>query len=128
MFPQISTCGGSGYSYIGGIPSSSWINGQLLQAVVSHELGHALGLYHSHSLGCGTAVYSASGCTQYEYGDYYETMGNSNVNGYSMDYNAFQKERLGWLNYSPQPPITTVTSSGSYPIRPYVNQDTTSKR
>src|SRR5260370_42477749 len=127
MFPQTSTRGWSGYSYIGGIPSSSWINGQLLQDVVSHELGHALGLYHSHSLGCGTAVYSASGCTQYEYGDYYETMGNSNVNGYSMDYNAFQKEPLGRLNYSAPPPSTTRTSSGSYQIPPYENHGPNSK-
>src|SRR6266567_2438422 len=127
MFPQVSICGWSGYSYIGGIPSSSWINGGLFQQVVSHELGHALGLYHSHSLSCGTAVYAASGCTQYEYGDYYETMGNSNVNGYSMDYNAFQKERLGWLNYSAQPAITSVTSSGTYQIGPYEAQDTNSK-
>jgi len=127
MFPQISACGWSGYSYIGGSPTSSWINGSLYQQVVSHELGHALGLYHSHSLSCARVVYATSGCTQYEYGDYYETMGNSNVNGYSMDYNAFQKERLGWLNYSAQPPITTVTASGTYQIGPYESQDTTPK-
>jgi len=122
-FPQISACGWSGYSYIGGNPSSSWINGSLYQQVVNHELGHALGLYHSHSLGCGSAVYATSGCTQYEYGDYYETMGNSNVNGDSMHYNTFQKERLGWLNYSTQPPITSVSSSGSYTLAPYETQD-----
>ena len=122
-FPQTSACGWSGYSYIGGIPSNSWIDGAVYQQVVSHELGHALGLYHSHSLSCGTVVYATSGCTQYEYGDYYETMGNSNVNGNSMDYNAYQRERLGWLNYGAQPPITGVTSSGSYTLSPYEIQD-----
>jgi NPCBM-associated, NEW3 domain of alpha-galactosidase/Gametolysin peptidase M11 len=126
-FPQISACGWGGYSYIGGNPTGSWINGSLYQEVVSHELGHALGLYHSHSLDCRPSVYAASGCTQYEYGDYYDTMGNSSVNGFSMDYNTFQKERLGWLNNSAQPPITTVTSSGSYQIGPYETQDSTAK-
>ena len=32
--------------------------------------------------------------------------------------NAFQKERLGWLNYGSSPPIQTVTSSGTYRIDP----------
>ena len=37
----------------------------------------------------------------------------------SPDYNAFQKERLGWLNYGASPSIQTVTSSGTYTIYPY---------
>jgi len=72
-------------------------------------------------------VYAGSGCTQYEYGDAYETMGSSNFNGYSMHYNAFQKERLGWLNNAAQPPITTVTSSGTYALAAYESQDNSAK-
>jgi hypothetical protein len=126
-FPQTSGCGWLGHSYIGGNPSESWANGVFDQNVVSHELGHGLGLYHSHGLGCGTLVYATIGCTQYEYGDSYETMGSSSTNGLSMDYNAFQRERLGWLNSGAQPPITSVTASGTYQISPYEVQDGTPK-
>src|SRR5207244_761597 len=35
------------------------------------------------------------------------------------DYSAFQKERLGWLNYGASPSIQTVTGSGTYTIYPY---------
>lgn len=122
-FPQISACGWWGYSYIGAMPSNSWINGNFQLQVIDHELGHSLGLYHSHSLSCGSVVYATSGCTQYEYGDYYDIMGNS----HPMHYSGFQKERLGWLNNGAQPPITTVGSSGTYQISPYEVQDGTPK-
>src|SRR4029078_12179063 len=36
--------------------------------------------------------------------------------GNGTHFNAFQKERLGWLNYGSSPPITTITSSGTYNI------------
>jgi hypothetical protein len=41
------------------------------------------------------------------------------VQGASPDYNAFQKERLGWLNYGASPSIQTVTTSGTYTINTY---------
>ena len=126
VFPSIP-CGWAGYAIIGGAPGYSWINGELDQLTVDHEIGHNLGLYHSHSLSCGSVVYASSGCTLYEYGDYWETMGNSNVSGNGYHYNAFQKERLGWLNNASQPPITTVTSNGTYTIGPYEAQDATPK-
>jgi hypothetical protein len=37
----------------------------------------------------------------------------------AADYNAYQKERLGWLNYGNSPAITTISSSGTYTIAPY---------
>ncbi|MGH8598351.1 MAG: Ig-like domain-containing protein, partial [Gammaproteobacteria bacterium] len=71
------------------------------------------GLYHSHSLDCGAAVIGGT-CTSSDYGDYFDTMGSS-----SYHFNAFQKERLGWLSYNASPPITTVLTDGVYWISPY---------
>jgi hypothetical protein len=107
VFPS-NACGWWGMGTVGGSPSEAWIHtryGFVLQ-VVGHEMGHNLGLYHSHSLDCGSAALAASGCAAAEYGDYFDLMGNG---GNTPHYNAFQKERLGWLNAGVSPPITTVT-------------------
>jgi len=116
-FPSNTACGWAGASYVGGNPSQSWINGSLDVHTISHELGHAFGLWHSHSLDCGTSATICSGGTVYEYGDLMDTMGAPQT-AYP-DYNAFQKERLGWLNYGSSPKIQTVTASGTYTITPY---------
>jgi hypothetical protein len=115
IFPQLSDCGGwAGLGSIGGSPSQAWINGAMTLQVVGHEMGHNFGLYHSHSLICsGTTI--GSSCSTGDYGDIFDTMGNVT----SSHFNAFQKERLGWLNYSASLPITTVTSSGTYSLTPY---------
>jgi hypothetical protein len=118
FFPQNNACGFAGSSYVGGNPSQSWINGNSLDThVIDHELGHAFGLWHSHLLDCGTTATICSGGTIVEYGDLMDTMGVPQTA--SADYNAFQKERLGWLNYGASPSIQTVTSSGTYTIYPY---------
>jgi len=112
-FPFNSACGWDGYAQVGG--GLAWINGSLDAGTVAHELGHNFGLYHSHSLECGATTLGTS-CTTYEYGDTLDTMGYSSTVGH---FNAFAKERLGWLGYGSSPPITTVGASGTYSLEPY---------
>ncbi len=113
-FPSNSGCSGWwGLGQVGGSTTHSWINGSLALRVLGHELGHNVGLYHAKALECGTTVLSDP-CSAIEYGDPADIMGASTAH-----FSAFQKERLGWLDYGSSLPITTVTSSGTYTIEPY---------
>lgn len=113
VFPK-NACGWLGVGTVGGSPSQAWSNGSLSLGVIGHELGHNLGLYHSHSWDCGAVVLGGA-CTEGEYGDKFDLMGGSSSN----HFNAFQKERLGWLNQGASPGITTVTASGTFTLAPY---------
>lgn len=118
-FPQ-NACGWWGLSSVGGVPSQSWINGAFELGVLAHELGHGQGLWHSHSLDCGTTAIVGPSCATNEYGDIIDMMGSSQA----AHFNAFQKERLGWLNSGASPPITTVQADGTYTIEPYESPGT----
>ncbi|HWQ33931.1 MAG TPA: NEW3 domain-containing protein [Blastocatellia bacterium] len=120
-FPS-NTCSWTGHGTVGGNPSEVWINDWFELGIVGHELGHNFGLYHSRSMDCGSAVIGGN-CTTDEYGDTLDIMGDADV----AHFNLFQKERLGWVNYGSSPPITTVTSSGSYWVDAYEQTGSTAK-
>lgn len=103
-FPT-NACSWWGLGTVGGNPSRAWIKGSYALKVVAHELGHNLGDWHSNSQPC-----DSTGCTFKEYGDDRDTMGGPGTGHFS----AYQKERLGWLNYGSSPAIQTVTGSGTY--------------
>lgn len=117
-FPSAG-CGWWGSSYVGG--TQAFVSGSYQLAVLSHELGHLLGLYHSHALNCRPKVDTGT-CSSIEYGDTLDMMGNP-IDFEGGHFNAYQKERLGWLNYGSSPPILTVQSNGSYTIGPYEAQN-----
>jgi hypothetical protein len=121
----------AGLATIGGNPSSAWINGfwgDFAPSLLAHELGHNLGLYHSHSLDCNAGV-----CTSVEYGDFYDVMGLIWSTIGSGHFSAPQKEALGWLQTIDQrqrvrrlktPLIINVTDMDSVtPVGSYEDQD-----
>jgi hypothetical protein len=110
-----------GYAIIGG--SDVWVNGEynISPHVFAHEMGHNFGMYHAHTVDCGTQVTCSSG-TYYEYGDWLDDIGATSFSN-APHFGAFHKEELGWIGYGSQPPLTTVTSSGVYTLAPYESQD-----
>jgi M6 family metalloprotease-like protein len=123
VFPKNSTCSWSGQASVGGTPSQAWINGELTLDVLGHEIGHNLGLHHSHASICNGTTLGAN-CTLSEYGDSVDVMGGAK----SAHFNAFQKEFLGWLGGVATPPILTVSASGTYQIDPYASSGGTNPK
>ena len=120
-FPT-NACGWWGLGTVGGNPSQAWVNGSLQLKVLAHEMGHNFGLYHAHSLDCGAAAIGSS-CASVDYGDTVDMMGLESPGHFT----AFAKERLGWLNYGNSPPLTTVSSSGTYLVEGFAAPGTSAK-
>ena len=101
-----------------------WINGNWdtdSAEVVSHELGHNLGLMHANSAVC-TATLPVS-CDDQEYGDYSSTMGTFIYGNISQPYvTRFSAIELDLLKVLPENKKIVAASSGEFKLAPVYSQ------
>jgi hypothetical protein len=129
---SVSWVNGSGANFLqnsiyssANTPSFAWTN---LDATVSHEMGHALGMPEANGYDCGSlkldtiSFGNSSSCTKVLNGIPYDIMGN--IKAYALHFNPFYKERAGWLDSTN---MTTATTSGTYTLTPY-ETNTTGKK
>ena len=80
-----------------------------LDFILSHEMGHALGLSHANGWDCGSqSVYGS--CQHVEYGNFFDTMGS---NAFALHFNAFYKEKLHWFGANDG---LSIGASGRYTL------------
>ncbi len=97
------------YNYYLKLFPFSWTN---LDNALSHELGHSLGVGHANNWLCTNGQILYGNCVHNEYGNFFDVMGGQM---YSLDYNAYFKEQLGWM---PSEQILPIIQSGTYTIHP----------
>lgn len=117
IFPTPIGCAFGGLGTVGGDPGRSWIfNYHTDHRVYAHEFGHNIGIHHANSLSCGLkAIDVYSNCTNAEYGDIFDVMGNFWYAVGTLQFNGAHKLAAGWVQPSG---ITTATAEGIYRIYP----------
>lgn len=114
VFPYQSSCSWLGRASLGGGGGTVNINGTLGGAqVISHELGHNLGLLHAGSWTCskdGKRVSMSDSCTASVYGDPFDVMGNKGT----RHSDGWKLLKLGVLSLSEN--VDTV-SSGTHTLK-----------
>ena len=93
-----------------GIQPFTWTD---LDDVLSHEMGHSLGLWHANSWSCKDYSIVYGDCRHIEYGNVFDNMGGAGKP--SLHFNAFYKEKLGWINSKQE---LLIKTSGTYTINP----------
>lgn len=110
-FPHVAACGWAG---LGQVPGRLvWLNGAMSLGVVVHEMGHNLGLAHSHAQRCSTGPLTGT-CTTTEYGDDYDTMGS----GGQAHYHASYAASLGWIPSSDRITLTSAVGQRDVALSP----------
>ncbi len=85
-----------------------------LDFVLSHELGHNLGVWHANHWECGPGIkLYGENCYHNEYGNVNDVMG---VGATSLHFNAVYKDVYKWFDPAS---ILTITQSGRYTLKPY---------
>jgi len=102
VFPRVQSCGFSGLAQVPG--RYVWLNNTIAYGVATHELGHNLGLAHSHSRNCSDGPLDGT-CTMAEYGDRFDTMGYA---GGGAHYHGSYRSYVGWI---PASDVMTVDPS-----------------
>jgi hypothetical protein len=88
-FPRVASCGWAGLAQVPG--RYVWLNNTINRAPAVHELGHNLGLLHSHSRRCSDDPLRGS-CSTMEYGDIFDAMGSGGA-----EYHGSFRRYLGWI-------------------------------
>ena len=116
IWPYTSQCAWAGLGYVPG--KYTYLNGTTSVQVMTHELGHNLGLGHANARNCtvnGTrvAIAAVASCTTQSYADPFSTMGNN-----ALRHNhGSQLGELGWLEASEK---IIGEPGNTYTITPYL--------
>lgn len=110
VYAGTAQCRAAGASSMTRYPSQTFLNGSLARDLITHELGHAIGLPHALLVDCGSQ--SLGGNCTYDQDDAFDVMGSATA---LAPYNAVNKERLGWLGTGD---VAVAASDGTYTLEP----------